>query len=139
MQSSEDPFELVSRFNRDVVKIGERSLYFLGAPEAKWLATALREEADELLQASGSDDLEERFIGQVDACIDAAIFAIGGLSRLGLSPQQAKACFEAVMAANFEKKSGVKAGREGAPDAVKPEGWVGPEDRIKEILFNVEG
>jgi predicted HAD superfamily Cof-like phosphohydrolase len=70
----------------------------------------------------------------VDACGDAIIFAIGGMARMGLTPLDIDRVLHAIMDANFEKKAGVKPGREGAPDAVKPEGWVGPEERIKVIL-----
>lgn len=106
--------------------------------EARWLSLALKEEADELTDASwGAEKFDEQatVVDQVDACLDAAIFAIGGLARMGLTREQAEACFHAIMDANFEKKAGVKPGREGAKDAVKPEGWVGPEARIKEIIY----
>lgn len=131
----------VFKFNRQVVGIGDRPLHHLSNSETSWLSGALKEEAEELGQAlvevvtpDGDPEPREALIGQVDACIDAAIFALGGLARLGLTEEQAEACFLAVMAANFEKKAGVKPGRTGAPDAVKPEGWIGPEARIKEIL-----
>ena len=75
-------------------------------------------------------------VDQVDALVDTVIFALGGLARLGLTEEQAEACFNAVMDANFEKKRGTKESRavEGVADAIKPEGWVGPEQRIKAIL-----
>lgn len=131
----------IFEFNRRIVKIGDRELKPLDRQEALWLSKALKEEADELLGAmmdgiplTANQDPKEVLTEQVDACIDAAIFAIGGLARLGLTSLEAELCIMSVMDANFEKKAGVKPGREGAPDAVKPEGWVGPEARIKEIL-----
>jgi predicted HAD superfamily Cof-like phosphohydrolase len=118
----------VVTFNYSVVKIGERTHgQMLSAPEADWLKTALKEEADELKDAT-------TLVDQVDACGDAIIFAIGGMARMGLTPLDIDRVLHAIMDANFEKKAGVKPGREGAPDAVKPEGWVGPEERIKVIL-----
>ena len=97
----------------------------------------MREEADELQQAGEIVGPPlERLVGQVDACVDAAIFAIGGLARLGLTEVQARACFNAVMDANFQKVAGIKAGRTGAKDATKPEDWTGPETKIVEILTN---
>lgn len=104
-------------------------------PEANWLRQALEEEAKELIESYTScSDQTEKLVAQVDACVDAAVFAIGGLVRLGLTPRQITDVFHAVMDANFTKRAGAVAGREGAPDAAKPEGWVGPEERIKEIL-----
>lgn len=141
--------DLVFRFNREVVKIGDRPLYPLPLSETRWLRGALEEEAGELEEAleppirlggSGSPVVDpevarEALVAQVDACGDAVIFALGGLARLGLTEEQATRCLLAIMAANFEKKAGVKPGREGAADAIKPEGWVGPEARIRQILF----
>lgn len=142
--------DLVFRFNREVVKIGDRPLYPLPLSETRWLRGALEEEAGELeealdppsrLEGSGAsviDDPEiarEALIAQVDACGDAVIFALGGLARLGLTEKQATLCLLAIIAANFDKKAGVKPGREGAADAIKPKGWVGPEARIRQILF----
>ncbi len=131
--------ESVFRFNRDVVKIGDRLMHPLTPDESRWLKSAIQEEGEELLGAFYSltvenPTLKDVLVDQIDACVDAAIFAIGGLARMGLTEQQAEACFLAVMAANFEKKAGVKPGRQGAPDAVKPEGWIGPEARIRSIL-----
>ena len=117
----------VVTFNHAVVKIGTRAKGMLSTDEANWLRKALNEEATELLDAT-------TLVDQVDACVDAVIFAVGGLVRMGLTPLEIDRVMHAVMDANFEKKAGVKEGREGAPDAIKPEGWVGPEDRIKGIL-----
>jgi predicted HAD superfamily Cof-like phosphohydrolase len=98
-----------------------------------WLSKALREEVQELQDAVTTAD-------EVDALVDLVIFALGGLYRMGLSPDQARECFTAVMEANFEKKAGVKPGREvsGVADAVKPDGWVPPEERIEQILENMQ-
>lgn len=95
----------------------------------EWLGKALNEEALEFMEAETSVD-------QVDALVDTIIFAIGGMYRMGLTLSQIDACLAAVMEANFKKKAGVKANRavEGVKDGVKPEGWVGPEARIAEIL-----
>lgn len=118
-------------FNAKVVGIEPRRLGEItpGHPEISWLVGVLQEEAQELAEA-------ESLVDQVDALIDSIIFALGGLYRLGLTEEQALKCFHAVMDANFEKRSGQKKGREveGVKDAVKPEGWKGPEARIKEIL-----
>lgn len=122
-------FKRVFLFNEAVVKIARRPLQPLKPQEKDWLVMALREEATEL---SDSTNL----VDQVDALIDSIIFATGGLYRLGLTEEQALQCFHAVMDANFEKKAGQKPGRivGDVADAVKPAGWVGPEERIRGIL-----
>lgn len=119
----------VFKFNKEVVKIERQSVKALVANELQWLVGVLKEEADELQDSS-------TVVDQVDALVDCAIFALGGLYRLGLNNGQARDCFLAVMDANFDKKSGQKSSRvfEGVSDAVKPEGWVGPEKRIADIL-----
>lgn len=124
----------VFKFNREVLMISRPSIKLIEAPESTWLVGVLKEEAEEFEEAT-------TVVDQVDALIDSAIFAFGGLYRLGLTEEQARDCFMAVMAANFDKKSGQKTGRiyEGVADAVKPEGWVGPEKRIADILNCYKG
>lgn len=143
MQQSELP-DIVSRvfdFNYTVVGIqppNGRGPRVLERSEVHWLRAALVEEADEM--AYGSDEVGSfaDLVSQVDACVDSAIFAIGGLCRMGLTEEQATQIFHIVMDANFKKKSGSVAHREGAADAQKPEGWVGPEGQIEEVLKNGE-
>jgi predicted HAD superfamily Cof-like phosphohydrolase len=122
-------FQRIFDFNQNILGIDPRLPLALKAEEKKWLVHCLVEEADELTDADDRVD-------QVDSLVDSIVFAVGGLYRLGLTTEQAEACVFAVMDANFEKKAGQKAGRvyEGVQDAVKPEGWVGPEVRIRAIL-----
>ena len=123
------PVDRVFKFNREVVGVEELAHpQVLSVEESDWLHSALAEEVKEF------DDGKGNLVEQVDACIDAAIFALGGLCRMGLTEDQARRCFDAVMDANFAKKAGVKGGRSGAKDAVKPEGWIPPEERIWFIL-----
>lgn len=125
--SIENIIRRVFQFNREVVGVDVPEPTLMAPAEANWLRSALEEEGQELVEAVQIED-------QVDACVDAAIFAIGGLARLGLSEAQACLCFNAVLTANFQKQAGKKEGREGAKDAIKPEGWEGPEEAIKRIL-----
>lgn len=117
-------------FNRIVVGVPRRALAALPEQEHQWMVAALREEATEL------DEARDNLVGSVDALIDSIIFAIGGLCRLGLTPNQAKACFDAVMMCNNRKAAGKKESRAfaGVHDAVKPDDWVGPEETIRRIL-----
>lgn len=95
----------------------------------EWLIRALEEELQEFREANTPED-------SVDALIDLIIFACGGLYRAGLTHDQAKACFTAVLDANDAKKAGVKQNRAvaGVADAVKPAGWVDPKNSIALLL-----
>ena len=98
-------------------------------PTKEWLTKALEEELQEFREANTPED-------SVDALIDLIIFACGGLYRAGLTPDQAKACFTAVLDANDAKKAGVKQNRAvaGVTDAVKPTGWVDPKNTVALLL-----
>lgn len=81
----------------------------------------LQEEFEETTQAVIDRDAEEI----VDGLIDLIVIAIGTLELSGVSTGKA---WNEVMRANFDKKRGVKKGREssGGFDVIKPEGWKGP-------------
>lgn len=114
----------------------------------KFLHKALLEEVDEFVTASNGYEPRSglkvndywRLVHQVDALVDAAYFAIGGLARAGLTKEQAQACFDAVHEANMRKRFGVNRNRGdmGVADAVKPDDWVPPERVIYKILFGME-
>ena len=121
----------VVQFNQEVLGIEQRSPRPLSAKELDLSVKCLTEELEEFCNASREMD----YIGQIDAIVDSIYFSIGVLYKLGLTPEQIHACCMAVHSANISKKRGVNAKRAtGAADAVKPEGWVGPEERIKAIL-----
>ena len=125
-------FNEVVEFNQDVLKIGARGHKLQDPEEFQLSFVQLQEESSEFLEACNSGD----YIGAVDACIDSIVFAMGILYKLGLTDEEFETCFTVVMAANMNKRKGVKAGREGfnAEDAVKPEGWIAPEEILREIL-----
>ncbi len=122
-------FSRIFDFNQNVLGIDPHLPLALDGGQKQWLTQVLHEEANELGEAT---DL----VDQVDALVDSIVFAAGGLYRLGLTVEQAQACLDAVMDANFAKRRGQKEGRkfDGVADAVKPKGWVGPEERIRAIL-----
>jgi predicted HAD superfamily Cof-like phosphohydrolase len=102
----------------------------LDRANVEWMKKALHEEVQELEDATS-------IVDQVDALLDACVFALGGLYKIGLTVEQAHACLDAIMDANMEKKAGVNPNRAtvGVIDATKPDGWVPPEARMHKILF----
>lgn len=125
-------FTSVIDFNQRVLHVLPRPLGLLSASEVDITAKCLREESDEFELAHDEGD----FIGAVDALVDSIYFAIGGLYKLGLTAESIEQSILAVHSANMEKKLGINArrGDGSAADAVKPQGWVGPEERISAIL-----
>lgn len=123
-------------FNQQVLNIAQREIDMLKLNEFEISMKCLQEEIDEFEQAFKSGDL----IGCIDAIVDLKYFATGIMYKMGLSPETMKRCMTAVHEANMEKKLGTNAKRavEGAADAVKPAGWVSPEERIIEILDGVK-
>lgn len=118
-------------FNEIVLGIAQRKPTLLSTNEYQISVNCLNEEIKEFNHAHINDDL----VGCIDAMIDNLYFTVGVLYKLGLNPDQIKQCFAAVHLANMTKNKGENAKRAtGAADAVKPEGWVGPEEMIKEIL-----
>jgi hypothetical protein len=89
----------------------------------EWFLNALREETQELEDAETLED-------EIDATIDLIYFAAGRLREMGV---QGGEHFMEVHWANMEKGLGRLAKRSGGLsaedgiDAVKPEGWVGPD------------
>ena len=91
----------------------------------------INEELHETLQAVNMGNQEEI----VDGLIDLCVFAIGTLDVFGVDANKA---WDAIYAANMNKKVGVKPGRPnpfGLPDLLKPAGWQGPnhEDNHGEL------
>ena len=123
----------IYEFNKKVIGIDEPKTRLLNTSEREWLITALNEEIEELKTAWENESL----IDSIDAILDLTYFAIGGLVRQGLKPSQIEACFNAIHHANMSKAKGVKQGREnfdGVGDAIKPEGWMSPEEKMKTII-----
>lgn len=118
-------------FNRTVLGFDEKQMVLpLDMPEEEWLIASLKEEVQEYEDAM---NLPEK----VDALIDLAYFAIGGLVKLGLNEEQAQDCFDAVHRANMTKKSGINTTRpnDGSIiDAIKDENFQDPTEAIKEII-----
>jgi predicted HAD superfamily Cof-like phosphohydrolase len=121
----------VMEFNREILGITPRELGPMSENEFTHLVACLGEELGEFDESYNFKD----FVGQIDSLIDMMYFALGGLYKMGLDDAHASAIFAAVHESNMTKRKGVVAKRDnGSPDAVKPEGWVSPEERISAIL-----
>jgi predicted HAD superfamily Cof-like phosphohydrolase len=122
-------FEHIEEFNRKVVGIDRDELRLLDDTESNWLIGALHEEIDEFITAA-------ELVDKVDALMDLIYFAVGGLTRMGVTHEQAQQIFDIIHNANMKKAGGVKKGRsvEFELDAHKPKGWISPEEQIKKIL-----
>lgn len=124
--------EEVVEFGQTILGIEQRPLGELNDSEYQISMQCLQEELDEFEEAHGKRD----FIKQVDALVDLKYFVDGVLYKMGLTAEQIVAVSHAVHVANMTKVRGhnAKRGDGVAVDAVKPEGWVSPEDRISAIL-----
>lgn len=122
----------ICKFNHDVLGIKDRPIQPLSVVEYDYLMKAFAEEIAEIKAAHEKQDIVEF----VDGILDLCYFAIGGAYRAGIDPKKLQLCFEAIHEANMTKKKGTQEKRGGlAIDAVKPEAWVPPEERIANILF----
>lgn len=125
-------FALVEEFNHTLIGVPVRQPGTIeNEEELGFLIGSLQEEVDEFDQAAGQD-----FIAEIDSLIDLIYFAMGGLVRMGIPSEASEKIFIAVHEANMQKVKGRKDRPNGSCDldAVKPEGWVSPEERIMEIL-----
>lgn len=126
--------KLVVIFNRDILGIPERKLGLMGEDEFKLSLHQLREELDEIEEAYNEGDL----VKVVDGLIDLDYFHKGVIYKHGISEPVYEQMFEVVHNANMAKKKGVKESRQGygdSADAVKPEGWIPPEETLGEIII----
>lgn len=111
---------LVHRFSADVIGLPiPETPTRLGSERKNWAYNALEEELVEFYQAQSLED-------EVDALVDLSYFALGRLVEMGVVPG---AVFDEVHEANMRKHRGELSKRPNSLgfDAVKPEGWIGPE------------
>lgn len=110
---------LVHRFNTDIIGLPiPETPTRLGEARKEWALGALNEEVGEFEKA-------ETLEGEADALIDLSYFALGRLIEMGIVPGLV---FDEVHEANMRKRRGELSKRPNSLgyDAVKPEGWTGP-------------
>lgn len=116
VEGYEDVFNMPEDPNAPVVTARSWALGFLNqvkeAKEARGLP--MPEEVDEL-----------------DKAIDGVVFNIGKMAKMGLSVEQISAAFKIVSDANMAK---LGAPKDDLGKQLKPEGWVGPEVKLQELL-----
>ena len=88
------------------------------------------EELQEFHEACYKSDM----VGAVDGLLDIIYVALGTLYMMGIPVEQ---CWAAVQKANMAKVRGMTK-RGNLFDATKPEGWVGPEEEIKNALQTID-
>lgn len=123
--------DATSIFNKQIIGIDRKPGTIEDEKEFNWMIGVAQEELKELKDAHEEGD----FIKELDAVTDLVYFVAGFFTRYGIDPSTAEKIFFAVHDCNMEKKKGMKNRLiKHSNDAVKPEGWVGPEERIMEIL-----
>lgn len=131
MNTFPDFITAVQQFNRELLGVQQTGIRLLTDKERDYTHRCLVEEADEMRDAGMAQSVPK----QVDAFVDSIYFALGGLYRMGLSPEQVLQCCMAVHEANMTKKKGVNERRDmGVEDVIKPATFVPPEEAIARLL-----
>ena len=125
-----DIIDIIFDFNEQIIGISDVPLNPLTKKQHDWTQKFCEEELTELRDAYATQDI----VGMVDAVGDLIYGAMGTFKKMGLTRSQVRAVFEAIHTANMSKMRGDK-GRGSDEDAVKPEGFVPPEEAIAHILF----
>jgi len=117
----------VENFQRDVTGIGPADSPTLVSGEyCTARANFMSEEIDEFLEAALGGDL----VGVADALGDVVYVAVGTALTMGIPLDKV---WDLIQSANMRKVKGMTK-RGIANDAVKPDGWVGPEAGIAALL-----
>lgn len=127
-----DMIDKVFTFNELIIGAGDIDINPLDDAKFNWTMKAYSEEMVEFAKGYKEQDA----VQMVDATFDLIYFALGTLKKMGLSREQAIACFNHIHEKNMLKKKGKLETRGNhEDDAVKPAEWVGPEEGISQILF----
>ena len=125
--------EMVTCFQQQVLRQRRPSLGLPPEKDFKLYLNLMREELQELEDAYNAQDL----VAYADALIDTDYAHKGLVFRSGIRVKKYNLMFKAVHHANMQKNAGIT-DRSPPPvnDAIKPKGWIGPEDKLHMILFN---
>lgn len=99
----------------------------------KFRETLIQEEFDELKSAVECNNL----VDIADAGVDLLYVVTGTLLVMGFSVESIDSILDAIQAANMSKVrclSGTESKRGNSVDLRKPDGWVGPESKIAEVI-----
>lgn len=132
-------FADVIEFNQEIIGLGPTE--YLNPERLQWFKNTINEELGEFEAANEKykmdyeaskrinvteDQLLEDKVDMIDAIMDLIYFALGRLYEIGCTEDDFVAMWNAIHHANMTKKRGNK-GRGSDDDAIKPEGWQGPE------------
>lgn len=122
--SVDECLQRVARFNAEIIGLPLReSAGVLSGDRLEFRRRHLLEEVDEFETASSQGDVD----AAADGLLDLVYVALGALYEMGVNYGPA---FDRVHAANMRRVRGEKSTRRGSLgyDAVKPEGWTGPDN-----------
>lgn len=119
-------------FNANILGITDRKLGFVKEEEFRLSLHQLREEIDEMEGAY----LEGNLVKMIDAMIDLNYFLCGVIYKHGIPEGMYDQMFDVVHQANMAKAIGKKKGRDqyDALDAIKPQGWIPPEETLTYLI-----
>ena len=118
--------EAIEGFPLSHVVIALDPVQYTPCSTAKDLSRKILEHVDQ--------DVRIKLVEAIDKAADAIVFAYGSLFKLGLSVQQAEDMVAIVAASVMEK---VSAPVDEHGKLTKPEGFVGPEERIAKYLRDI--
>ena len=121
-------FDDVGVFHTQVLNQPPRYPQLLNPEMAVARRLFIQEELNEFVECASLDGI----VGMADALADLVYVALGTAYLMGLPFND---IWAAVQKANMAKVPGVT--KRGMPnDAMKPEGWVGPEAEIRKAIVN---
>ena len=124
--SSSSYFQDVREFHYKVLNVQDSKPHMLSSNLVCARINFMDEELNEFAEAERSGDI----VGMADALADLVYVALGTAHMMGLPFDE---IWDVVHGANMKKVRGMtKRGVE--CDAMKPEGWVGPEAQIAGII-----
>lgn len=137
-------FNDVKEFNEKIINLTKTK--FLNAERLEWFKTVINEELSEFVEANknyidaiNTDKSEEELIKckayMIDALIDLLYYTYGRLYEISCTKEEFECMWNAVQNANMNKVKGNR-GRISDDDAIKPEGWINPEQTLINFMMS---